>query len=63
LCSLHVCDPYDLIQRECSSLPLPTGDYWPGEAENLLNTIMEENRIAGKRGSGAAGAPIPRLGR
>ena len=30
------------------------GDYWPGEAENLLNAIMEESRVAGKRGGGAA---------
>ena len=34
------------------------GDYWPGEAENLLNVIMEESRVAGKRGGGAAAGAI-----
>ena len=37
----------------------PAGDYWPGEAEVLLNTIMEENRVGGKRGGGPAGTPMP----
>lgn len=26
-----------------------TGDYWPGEAENLLSAISEEARVAGKK--------------
>lgn len=29
----------------------PTGDYWPGEAENLLGNISEEQRQAGRKGN------------
>ena len=43
----------DYFAKHCA------GDYWPGEAEVLLNTITEENRVAGKRGGAAAGAPEP----
>lgn len=32
------------------------GDYWPGEAENLLVGIAEEQRQAGKRASKGLGA-------
>lgn len=28
-----------------------TGDYWPGEAENLLGNISEEQRQAGRKGN------------
>lgn len=27
------------------------GDYWPGEAENLLGNISEEARQAGRKGN------------
>ena len=30
------------------ALPYFEGDYWPGEAENLLSNISEEARVAGK---------------
>ena len=30
---------------------LCTGDYWPGEAENLLGNISEEQRQAGRKGN------------
>lgn len=37
------------------------GDYWPGEAENLLGNISEEARQAGRKGNKgsltAAGKP------
>jgi hypothetical protein len=33
-----------------------TGDYWPGEAENLLLGIAEEARQAGKRAGKGAGS-------
>ena len=29
------------------------GDYWPGEAENLLGNISEEQRQAGRKGKGS----------
>ncbi len=32
-------------------LPYFEGDYWPGEAENLLASLGEEDRQAGKSGS------------
>ena len=32
------------------------GDYWPGEAENLLQGIAEEQRQAGKRAGKGSGA-------
>ena len=44
--------------HQASSLyPSPTtGDYWPGEAENLLLGITEEARQAGKRAGKAPGS-------
>lgn len=30
---------------------MPAGDYWPGEAENLLGNISEEARQAGRKGN------------
>jgi hypothetical protein len=35
---------------------LGAGDYWPGEAENLLSSISEEARQAGKKGKKAGGS-------
>ncbi|RMZ57131.1 hypothetical protein APUTEX25_002363 [Auxenochlorella protothecoides] len=36
-------------------LPYFEGDYWPGEAENLLASLGEEDRQAGKSGSKGGG--------
>lgn len=30
---------------------MAAGDYWPGEAENLLGNISEEARQAGRKGN------------
>lgn len=32
------------------------GDYWPGEAENLLSNIAEDQRQSGKKGSKKGGS-------
>ena len=34
----------------CACVP-SAGDYWPGEAENLLGNISEEARQAGRKGN------------
>lgn len=34
----------------CACVPF-AGDYWPGEAENLLGNISEEARQAGRKGN------------
>ena len=39
------------------------GDYWPGEAENLLLGIAEEARQAGKRAGKGAGSKANPAGR
>lgn len=41
----------------------PPGDYWPGEAENLLLGIAEEARQAGKRAGKGAGSKANPAGR
>lgn len=40
---LYVVQHYDHVH--------PPGDYWPGEAENLLGNISEEQRQAGRKGN------------
>jgi len=35
---------------------MASGDFWPGEAENLLSSIFEEARQAGKKGKKAGGS-------
>ena len=50
----HLCD---------AIVSLAPGDYWPGEAENLLLGIAEEARQAGKRAGKGAGSKANPAGR
>ena len=47
----------DHRMERCSAAAIPylEGDYWPGEAENLLTNMSEAQRQAGKKGSKAGG--------
>lgn len=50
----HVLCAHACTQPRTESDPTPPGlqgDYWPGEAENLLANLGEEQRQAGKNSS------------
>lgn len=47
-----------LPKASAAHMPYLEGDYWPGEAENLLINIAEEHRQAGKRAKGSGGAAV-----